>query len=293
MAQFILSAFADEAGSSIEEQIAALNENGITRIEPRNVGGKGILDLTDDEIAEVKAKLDAAGIKTGSLGSPIGKFPIEEPFENHLPAFRRALEVAKKLDTKNIRMFSFFVAQDKLEENRAEVMRRLGLMVKEARENGIALCHENESRIYGQMPSEVADILDEIPDLYGIFDPANYIMNNADLSAGIKATFKHFRYMHIKDATYAEKAIVPSGMGDGRIGEIIDLINDHSDDTVMLTLEPHLHTFDAYKSIDDKVLKNKLTFATRREAFDAAVKALKNVLTEHGFKEDENHLWKK
>ena len=52
MAKFVLSAFADEAGSSIEEQIAALKANGIDFIEPRNIGGKGILTLTDEELLE-------------------------------------------------------------------------------------------------------------------------------------------------------------------------------------------------------------------------------------------------
>ena len=58
MAKFILSAFADEAGSSLSEQIAALKDNGISYIEPRNIGGKGILTLTEDELVAVKAELD-------------------------------------------------------------------------------------------------------------------------------------------------------------------------------------------------------------------------------------------
>ena len=50
MAQFILSAFADEAGTTLAEQIAALKRNGIDYIEPRNINGKPILTLTDDEL---------------------------------------------------------------------------------------------------------------------------------------------------------------------------------------------------------------------------------------------------
>ena len=63
MARFILSAFADEAGSALEEQIAALKRNGIDYIEPRNINGKPILTLTDEELADVKAELDKNGIK--------------------------------------------------------------------------------------------------------------------------------------------------------------------------------------------------------------------------------------
>ena len=73
MAQFILSAFADEAGTTLAEQIAALKRNGIDYIEPRNINGKPILTLTDDELKAVKTELDKNGIKVNSLGSPIGK----------------------------------------------------------------------------------------------------------------------------------------------------------------------------------------------------------------------------
>ena len=61
MARFVLSAFADEAGASIEEQIAALKENDIDYIEPRNIGGKGILNLTEEELADLKAKRESEG----------------------------------------------------------------------------------------------------------------------------------------------------------------------------------------------------------------------------------------
>ena len=54
MARFVLSAFADEAGSSLDEQIKALKRNGIGYIEPRNINGKPILTLTDEELIEVK-----------------------------------------------------------------------------------------------------------------------------------------------------------------------------------------------------------------------------------------------
>ena len=63
MAKFVFSAFADEAGASLDEQIKALVENGIRYIEPRNIGGKSIIDFTDEELVEIKNRLDENGIK--------------------------------------------------------------------------------------------------------------------------------------------------------------------------------------------------------------------------------------
>lgn len=293
MAKFVFSAFADEAGSSIEEQIQALVENGISYIEPRQIDKKGVLDLSEDELRAVEAKLTAAGIKVNSLGSPIGKYNITDDFETHYKKFEKALTACEILKTDKMRMFSFYVSQDQLKTHREEVIRRLKIMTETAAARGITLCHENESLIYGQMPAEVADLLDEIPDLAGIFDPANYRMNNGDVIEGINATLKNFAYMHIKDAIYETQTILPAGEGEGKIGEIIDIINEKCDKTVYLTLEPHLHIFDAYKDIDEHELKGKYTFKTNREAFDFAVKSLENLLIKQGYGKDENGIWKK
>ena len=153
MAKFVLSAFADEAGNSLDEQIAALVGNGIRYIEPRNIDGKGILDHTEESLASIKATLDKNGIKVGSLGSPIGKYDITADFDSYLATFEKALRACEILGTSKMRMFSFFVEQDKLAEHRDEVIRRLNVMVKLANERGITLCHENESKIYCQMPN--------------------------------------------------------------------------------------------------------------------------------------------
>ena len=293
MAKFVFSAFADEAGASLDEQISALKDNGIHYIEPRNIDNKCIVDFTDEELLAIKARLDENGIKVGSLGSPIGKYPITADFDAYIPKVKRAIEVAKLLGTNYIRMFSFFVEQNELEQHRDEVIRRLREMVKIAEAEGVVLCHENESKIYGQMPAEVKDVLESVPGLGGIFDAANYRMNGADTIEGINATLVNFKYMHIKDAIYAEQTIVPAGEGEGRIGEVIDIINENVDGEIYLTLEPHLHAFLAYKTIDDHELRGKHTFNSGREAFDFAVQALEALLTKHGYGKDENGVWKK
>ena len=291
MARFVLSAFADEAGKTLDEQILALKENEIDYIEPRNINGKGILDFSNEEILDIKAKLDAAGIKVNSLGSPIGKYDIDKPFEPHFEKTKRAVEICKLLGTKNLRMFSFFVAQDKLEENKDEVFARLSKMVEYGKENGIRFCHENESAIYGQMPSEVKELLSKIPDMYGIFDAANYRVNNADIEEGIEATLTRLAYMHIKDAFYEGHVIVPAGEGEGRVADALNRFNDATDGVIYLTLEPHLKVFDAYKSIDKHELNNKYVFATNREAFDFAANALKKLLKENGYERNGMGEW--
>ena len=292
MARFILSAFADEAGDSLSEQIAALVRNGIGFIEPRAIDKQGVIFKSDAELREIRRTLDENGIRVSSLGSPIGKYPIDEPFEIHLEDFRKALNAARILGTSRIRMFSFFTPADRLAECRDEVLRRLTVLLDMAEAEGITLCHENEAKIYGQMPCEVKDLLRALPRLGGIFDPANYCMCAADPVEGIDVTLPSLVYMHVKDAITSDRAIVPAGEGDGRIGEALDKINAATDRTVFLTVEPHLKTFSAYASIDERALRGKYVFETTNDSFDCAVNALKKVLRAQGYSEN-GQFWSK
>ena len=293
MAEFILSAFADESGTSPEEQIAALVANGIHYIEPRSFWSKGLLKLTDDELLTIKKKLDDAGIKVSSLGSPIGKYPINEPFEIHIKDFERAVEICKILETSNMRIFSFFIPKGKNpREYSDEVKRRMRILSEIAATHNITLNHENEKDIFGQNPDEVDFLADNLPDIKFIFDGANYRECNCDTIAGISATLKNFGYLHIKDAIYSPHSIVPAGEGEAKLDKILNIVDRHTDKKVFLTLEPHLKVFDAFKDIDNTELHGKYTFRTNREAFDFAANALKKLLTKQGFKEVDG-IWKK
>ena len=291
MATFVLSAFADEASETLSNQIAALKRNGIRYIEFRNVGG-GILEKNDEEIFEISAALKEAGIAVSSFGSPIGKYDIGAPFEDHLAAFRRALRVCEILGTRRMRIFSFFVSQRRLAEHRDEVLRRLRVFLDEAKAAGITLCHENEYGIYGQNPPQVRDLLSSLPDLRGVFDPANYVMEAQDPIEGIEATLPSLEYLHMKDAIATKKSVVPSGKGDGKIAEVLRRVDAAKTGELFLTVEPHLFDFLAYKQIDKHELKNEYSFSSSDEAFDCAVASLKEVLQSIGFHE-ENGIWKK
>lgn len=294
MARFVFSAFADEAGSSLDAQIEALKRNDIGFIELRAIDGKGVLSHSEEELAAIREKLDAAGIRVSSVGSPIGKYPINEDFAPHYEQFLYCLKAADILGADKIRLFSFFVDQNALKEHREEVLSRMQKMLDVARERGITLCHENETAVYGQMPAEVADLLSSLQDLRGIFDAANYVMNDADALEGFAATLPSLEYIHVKDACYADHAIVPAGEGDGKWREVLLAANEAKDGVVYLTLEPHLRLFDAFKDIDaHSELKGHHTFETARESFDYAARALENLLTSLGFEKGENREWKR
>ena len=291
MAKFMLSAFADEAAKTLEGQIAALKRNGIPCLEPRDIDG-GILTKTDEELAEIRKMLDDNGISVYSLGSPIGKYKAELPFRPHWEQFLRALEVCHQLGTRYMRVFSFFTPQDSLAEYRDAVLTRLQLMVQRAKADGITLCHENESKIYGQNPNEIRDILQNVPGLKGVFDAANLLMNDQDPMEGFEATRDSLQYVHVKDAIAKFKTTIAVGNGEGRYDEVLKKVDAMTDATVTLTLEPHLFGFKAFKEIDSHELKTAVTYGSADAAFDAAANALKTTLTNIGFHQ-EGQVWTK
>ena len=77
MADFFLSAFADEAGGGILSQIEALKANGFTHIEPRGLDDGNISDYTAEQAMALKRVLDDNEIGVSSIGSRFGKIEIK------------------------------------------------------------------------------------------------------------------------------------------------------------------------------------------------------------------------
>ena len=271
----VLGAFADEAGNPIEEQISAMLDNGIKHLEACTVGDKNFVKFTCDEAKELKAKLDANGLRIWSIGSPLGKINIKDAMQPHLEEVKHTIELANIVGAERIRMFSFYVPQDEDQAiYRDEVMERLSRMLDVVRGSGVKLCHENEKDIYGDIASRCDDILRTFPEMGGIFDPANFVQCNQDTLEAWELLKDRIDYMHIKDCM----ADVPCGKGIGHVPEIVKMFRAQGG--YQLTMEPHLMLFDgfAYLEQDDAKTQMGYVYANQREAFDAAVKALKECL---------------
>ena len=84
MSRIVYSAFSDEITPALEGQIRALKQLGISMTELRGVNGKSFVQLTNEEIDEVRQSLVAANITVSALGSPIGKMEPDGDFKEHL-----------------------------------------------------------------------------------------------------------------------------------------------------------------------------------------------------------------
>ncbi|MBQ9802637.1 MAG: sugar phosphate isomerase/epimerase [Clostridia bacterium] len=285
-----LCAFADEAGDALETQIAALKRNGISLIEVRKVGDKNVADLTDGEARATARVLEQNGIRVWSVGSPLGKVDLADAVA-HMEKVRRVCEIAVLLHTENVRVFSFF----KAENEPAAVKAYLAQMVAIAREYGLTLCHENEKGIFGDTVARVKELASAgVEGLAFVYDPANYIQCGQDTREAMAAMFDRTRYFHIKDVIAETGQLVPAGEGDGHIDELLARIRDTGRDAV-LTLEPHLKVFAGYADIDDTALQTKYVYETNEESFDAAANAMRGLLIGAGYhaavNEKGEHIW--
>lgn len=252
-----ISGFSDEISSDIVTQFTVLNKLGINYFEPRGINGKNISELNSEELENLKAKMNEFNIKASSIGSPIGKVKLTDDFEAHFELFKKVVNTAKELESKYIRMFSFYHdGEEWSDEERTLVIERLKRMIEYAKAEDIILLHENEKDVYGDTLERCLDLMNELycDNFRAVFDPANFVQCGEDTKECYLKLKNYIEYMHIKDSK-ADGTIVPAGDGEGNIGYIVgDLISNGYNG--FISLEPHLGTFEglADLELDDKML---------------------------------------
>ena len=271
-----LCAFADEADAMLTGQIAAMQRNGISLLEIRGVDGQNISVLSPSKVREVANLLSDNGLKVWSIGSPTGKITLRDDWKAHLDSFKGMLDAAAVFGAEAFRMFSFYDAQG--EKN--EVIDRLGTLCELAKGYRVKLCHENEKGIFGDTPQRTRELLDALPGLGGIFDPANFIQCGADILPAWELLKDRIDYLHIKDAM-KDGTVVPAGYGVGCLETVVtDFLRRGGE---VLTLEPHLSEFTGLQGLEkegERTIVGSAHFSYRdnNESFDAAVNALKAIL---------------
>lgn len=276
---FVLSAFADEISPDPREQVAVLKSCNVRYIEFRSIHKTNVLALSEDQLREFKALLDGEGFKLSAIGSPIGKVPVDAPFEPHLDKFKRAIELCGVFGTPNIRVFSYYPPADKPFDGnwapyRDEVIRRMRVKAEMAQKAGVKLFHENEHKIYGDSPERVADLMKSVdnPALRAAYDAANWVFCGYDPVKGWELTKEYVEHLHIKDwkgSGTEEHTGRLAGHGDGRIAySIADAVKRGYKGFAVM--EPHLRGGGPTGGV------------TGPDLFPVAVEAFRKILRECG-----------
>jgi 3-dehydroshikimate dehydratase len=277
---FQISAFADEISPDPREQIRVLKASKVRFIEFRSIYKTNVLALSEQQIAEFKALIESEGIALSAIGSPIGKYPIDQPFEPHLERFKRAIDLCGVFGTKNIRVFSYYPPDGPFNGDwspyRDEIIRRMTVKAELAQKAGLQLLHENEHRIFGDEPNRVLDLLKSVnnPALRAAYDAANWVFCGYDPHQGWDLTKDYTIHFHIKDwkKPQGEEGHghgVIAGTGDGDVAySIRDAVKRGYKGFAVM--EPHLRGGGPTGGV------------TGPDLFPYAVEAFRNILKECG-----------
>lgn len=276
-----LSGFADEINPQVDEQIRVLKKLGMHYVEMRGANGKGLVEYPLDEVEKIKEQLDENDIHLSSVGSPIGKIPITDGFEEHFKLFCHTVNIAHVMEVPYIRMFSFFMPEgEDPEKYHDEVFRRVGRMADYAAKHNVILLHENEKEIYGDVADRCRKLMEEFysDHFKAVFDFANFVQCHQDTKEAYEMLKPYIQYVHVKDAEWESGHVVPAGHGDGNVKEILKMLKESGYEG-FLSLEPHLADFAGFSALENGKSEKKEKL-TGEESFTLAHESLVKILGE-------------
>ena len=253
-----MTGFADEAATSIDDQIRATKELGWNAIESRMVDGTQIHDLSDKDFDVVAGKLDDAGVRINCFGSAIAnwgkKIDVGADFYRDIEQTGRAIRRMQRLGTRMIRIMSYAMIPDRPMEDQlfSERVARLNTLVPMFLDAGIQPVHENCMNYGGQGWTFTERLLDAVPGMKLVFDTGNPVFTRDRTLPPPhpwESSYDFFRhvcdeviYVHIKDAVVTPEGKTQyrwPGEGDGDVvkicGELVAAGYEGG-----ISIEPHL-----------------------------------------------------
>jgi sugar phosphate isomerase/epimerase len=291
----ILTGIGDEAGNTIDAQIAALQELGWKHLEARGVEvpgfKKGNFHEIPDEAFDIAAgKLSDAGIEILCFGTTILNWAkdVSTPWEITVGEVDRCIPRLQKVGCKFARIMSLKPADD-AEQIPQLVIDRVKEVSNRFLDAGITPVHENCMNHGGMSPRHGLELLEKVPGLKHVFDTANPVFN-ADRSKPKpwpkqdpweywQAVKDHVVHIHIKDATWSDAKGDADynwpGEGTGKVREILKDAFARGYDAG-ISIEPHMVVVfhDANSVSNDDVMRaNFVEYGRRLEELIKEVKA--------------------
>ncbi len=190
-----IAAITDEYSPELEKALEAMSATGMQAAELRMIGGKNIIDISDEELDRALALVRRRGMKVIAIASPLLKcvlpgapevdhrfqqdmFAARHTYEDQPRLAERAFEIAKKAGAKIIRVFSFWrtVEPEKCFDG---VVEALGELARKAAEHDLIIGLENEHACNIATGAETAKVLAALdhPNLKVVWDPANALVS--------------------------------------------------------------------------------------------------------------------
>jgi sugar phosphate isomerase/epimerase len=191
MANFPVAVITDEFTQDFEKICQTARELDIPALEVRTAWDKNIVDMTDEQVREIKRLAQKYGRTICAVASPVFKcthpeggeidhrfeqdaFHAAHTFEDQPRILARAIEICGMLEAPILRVFSFWrtVEPAKLHD---KIIASLQLVLEAARPSGVKIGIENEHACNLATGAEAAPVLEALPNpnLGLVWDPAN------------------------------------------------------------------------------------------------------------------------
>lgn len=238
-----LSGFGDEIDPDPIVQVAVLQALGVNHIEVRSAWGINVVELEPEQLDRLAIMLADRAMAVSAVASPVGKVDVTVPVEHVVGHLMLAIGAAQRLNSRYIRMFSFYRGDGVTAESvRDDVLTRMRACADLAEREDVILLHENEKDIYGDTPERVLDIIESVGSdkLRVAWDNANFVqVGIRPYAHGYALLRPYLEYLQVKDALAATGEVVPAGEGDGELLETVIALRDDGY-SGFASLEPHL-----------------------------------------------------
>ncbi len=230
-----LAVFTDEVSQDLETAIRFALPFNLDGVELRTVWEKQVHDLSDDELGRVRAMLAGHNLSVACIASPVFKCELDDSAaqREHLDYLRRCIRAAKLLDTRIIRLFTFWKRGPSAPVwDRIKQQFRPAVPIAEG--EGMILGLENEASTYCATAAETRQFITEIGSsaLKAIWDPCNEIYAGDGITPypdAYRLVEPWMVHLHVKDAyrdpATTEATICPVGDGSvdwkGQLGELL------------------------------------------------------------------------
>ena len=284
----------DEAGNTIQTQVAATKELGWKHLEMRGVEvpphpKANFHDIPDKAFETAREQIDKAGLGVYCFGTTIMNWAkkVDDPFEITLAEVKRAIPRMKRLGTKYARIMSFKPGDDEY-KTPPEVFKRVKEVTQRFLDEGITPVHENCMNYGGMSWQHTLELVDKAPGLKLVFDTANPVFNpdrskpkpwpRQDPWEFWTHVHQHVVHIHIKDGTWNPKKNDADynwpGEGEGRVRDILEDAFARGYDAG-ISIEPHMvvvfHDANS-KANDEDIRKNYVEYGRRLEKLINEVK---------------------
>lgn len=264
---FELGIINDEVTTDFEESCGLIRDWGMNLVELRVLWGKNILLLEDEQLEQAAEITRRHGLTVTGISSPVFKSPLDgkplereadfslpgvESFDTQLELLERACLIARRFDTRLVRVFSFWREEWTAEVDR-ELVDRFARAADLARTHNVVLAIENEPVCVVGSGAELGRLKrllkgsltqEQLAHIGLLWDPGNArAMGEVD---AFPAGFQELQgpellHVHVKDLVFTDAGkvqFVPTGEGlldyRGQFQALAD-----SGYTGSIVLEPH------------------------------------------------------